>query len=174
MAKADLQPVIIGAGPAGIRAAEVLVKAGLRPVVLDDGLRAGGQIYRQPLIDDGRSYAKRYGSEASKAKALHETFEALRPAIDYYPETLVWNISPSGDTRFLDVISNGTYRRIECSELIVASGATDRVLPFSGWTTPGVYTLGASQTALKAQGVTIGNKLVFMGSGPLLYLVAWQ
>ena len=174
MAKADLQPVIIGAGPAGIRAADVLVKAGLRPLVLDEGLRAGGQIYRQPLIDDGRSYAKRYGSEASKAKALHETFEALRPAIDYHPESLVWNISPSGDTRFLDVMSNGNYRRIECSELIVASGATDRVLPFAGWTTPGVYTLGASQTALKAQGVTIGNKLVFMGSGPLLYLVAWQ
>jgi NADPH-dependent 2,4-dienoyl-CoA reductase/sulfur reductase-like enzyme len=39
---------------------------------------------------------------------------------------------------------------------------------------PGVYTLGASQVALKAQGCTIGDRVVFMGSGPLLYLVAWQ
>ncbi len=172
--QSQMQPVIIGAGPAGIRAAQVLVKAGLRPLVLDEGLRAGGQIYRQPLIDDGRSYAKRYGSEAAKAKALHETFEALQPAIDYRPETLVWNISPSGENRFLDLLSSGTYQRLECAQLILATGATDRVLPFAGWTTPGVYTLGAAQTALKAQGVTIGNRLVFMGSGPLLYLVAWQ
>lgn len=169
-----LQPVIIGTGPAGIRAAQTLVKAGLRPLVLDEGARSGGQIYRQPLVDDGRSYAKRYGSEAAKAKALHDAFEALKPAIDYCPETLVWNISASAESRFLDMLSAGQYRRIECSQLILATGATDRVLPFAGWTTPGVYTLGASQTALKAQGVTIGKELVFMGSGPLLYLVAWQ
>ena len=34
-------PVIVGAGPAGIRAAETLVKAGLRPIVLDEGFRSG-------------------------------------------------------------------------------------------------------------------------------------
>ena len=54
-----LQPVIVGAGPAGIRAAERLVRAGLRPIVLDEGSRAGGQIYCRPLIEDGRSYRSR-------------------------------------------------------------------------------------------------------------------
>ncbi|MBM3573510.1 MAG: FAD-binding protein, partial [Alphaproteobacteria bacterium] len=41
-------PVIIGAGPAGIRAAAALVDAGLRPIVIDEALRGGGQIYRRP------------------------------------------------------------------------------------------------------------------------------
>jgi len=170
----SLQPVIVGAGPAGIRAAERLVRAGLRPIVLDEGQRAGGQIYRRPLIDDGRSYRSRYGSEAGKARRLHEAFEAILPAIDYRPETLVWNVSTPERGNQLDVLLAGVHRQIGFSQLILCTGATDRVLPFPGWTTPGVYTLGASQTALKAQGCTIGDRVVFMGSGPLLYLVAWQ
>lgn len=169
-----LQPVIVGAGPAGIRAAERLVRSGLRPIVLDEGQRAGGQIYRRPLAEDGRSYRSRYGSEAGKAQRLHETFEALLPAIDYRPETLVWNVSAPERGNQLDILSAGVHRQIGFSQLILCTGATDRVLPFPGWTTPGVYTLGAAQTALKAQGCTIGDRVVFMGSGPLLYLVAWQ
>ena len=38
--------LIVGAGPAGIRAAETLAGAGLHPVVVDEAARAGGQIYR--------------------------------------------------------------------------------------------------------------------------------
>lgn len=168
-----LNPVIVGAGPAGIRAAETLVKAGLKPIVLDEGFRSGGQIYRRPPFDDGRSYKARYGSEAHKAEALHKTFDALRGAIDYRPETLVWNITRNDGDR-LDLLSKGAHSQLPYSHLILATGATDRVLPFKGWTKPGVYTLGASQTALKAQGCTVGERVVFMGSGPLLYLVAWQ
>jgi len=48
------------------------------------------------------------------------------------------------------------------------------VLPIPGWTLPGVFTLGGAQIALKAQGCAIGRRVVFAGSGPLLYLVAWQ
>ena len=50
----------------------------------------------------------------------------------------------------------------------------DRVIPFPGWTLPGVFTMGGSQVALKAQGCAIGDPVVFMGTGPLLYLVAYQ
>ena len=166
-------PVIVGAGPAGIRATETLVKAGLKPIVLDEGFRSGGQIYRRPPLDDGRSYRSRYGSEAHKAEALHKTFDALRSVIDYRPETLVWNIT-RGEGDRLDLLTKGVHSQLPYSHLILATGATDRVLPFKGWTKPGVYTLGASQTALKAQGCTVGERVVFMGSGPLLYLVAWQ
>ena len=67
---ADLRVVIVGAGPAGTRAAEALVRAGLRPVVIDEGDRSGGQIYRRQPQNFRRSYAALYGTEAGKAKAL--------------------------------------------------------------------------------------------------------
>lgn len=165
-----LPTVIIGAGPAGICAAKTLVAAGLRPIVVDEGLRAGGQIYRRPLLDDGRSATDLYGSEAAKATGLHQEFDALLPSIDYRPQTLVWNIAGNQ----LHLMTDGEHRQIGFQNLILTTGATDRVLPFPGWTLPGVYTLGAAQTALKAQGCTVGKRVVFLGSGPLLYLVAWQ
>ncbi|MFS2167574.1 NAD(P)-binding protein, partial [Variovorax sp. Varisp62] len=40
MTKADaIRPVIVGAGPAGVRAAQTLVAHGLRPVVIDEAPR---------------------------------------------------------------------------------------------------------------------------------------
>jgi NADPH-dependent 2,4-dienoyl-CoA reductase/sulfur reductase-like enzyme len=163
-------PLIVGAGPAGICAAMTLVAAGLRPTVIDEAHACGGQIYRQPLVADGRDDRARYGSEAAKASRLHRSFAALGTAIDYRPDTLLWNLRDGA----ADILRDGVSQRISYDGLILATGATDRVLPIPGWTLPGVFTLGGAQVALKAQGCAIGRRVVFAGSGPLLYLVAWQ
>lgn len=164
------QPLVVGAGPAGIRAAEALVAGGLRPLVVDEAPACGGQIYRQRLVDDGRSATDLYGSEAGKADRLHAAFGALDGKIDYWPQALLWNLRDG----VADIVVAGTTRRVAYDGLVLATGATDRVLPVPGWTLPGVFTLGGSQVALKAQGCAIGSRVVFAGSGPLLYLVAWQ
>lgn len=165
-----VMPVIVGAGPAGVRAAEALVAQGLRPVVLDEAPRAGGQIYRQPPQGFQRSKQELYGFEHRKADAVHRAMAALLPQVDYRPGSLVWNV----DGKTLDVLQDGVSMAVPYTHLILATGATDRVLPFPGWLTPGVYTLGGSQVALKYQGCAIGTRVVFMGTGPLLYLVAYQ
>jgi NADPH-dependent 2,4-dienoyl-CoA reductase/sulfur reductase-like enzyme len=162
--------VIVGAGPAGIRAAQTLVAHGVRPVMLDEAARGGGQIYRRQPANFKRSAVKLYGFEAGKAGALHQTIDALRQHLDYRPETLVWNAEDGA----LDTLHDGRAARLEFSRVIVATGATDRILPVPGWTLPGVYSLGAAQIALKFQGCAIGDRVVFAGSGPLLYLVAYQ
>jgi NADPH-dependent 2,4-dienoyl-CoA reductase/sulfur reductase-like enzyme len=162
--------VIIGAGPAGIRAAQTLVAHGIRPVLLDEAAHGGGQIYRRQPANFKRSPVKLYGFEARKASALHQTIDSLREQLDYRPETLVWNAEDGA----LDTLQQGRAARLEYSRVIVATGATDRILPVPGWTLPGVYSLGAAQIALKFQGCAIGERVVFAGSGPLLYLVAYQ
>lgn len=165
-------PVIVGAGPAGIRAAQTLVAHGLRPVLLDEAARAGGQIYRRPPADFKRPAEALYGTEASRAVAVHAAIDGVAERIDHRPDSLVWNAQPGS----LDVLHTPTAvtRAVPWQRLIVATGATDRILPIPGWTLPGVYSLGGSQVALKFQGCAIGSKVVFMGSGPLLYLVAYQ
>lgn len=167
---AALLPVIVGAGPAGIRAAQTLVRHGLRPIVLDEAGRCGGQIYRQPPANFGRSSKTLYGFEAGRAEAVHRAMGAMRDRIDYRPETLVWN----AEAGQLDVLCQGQTSTVAYTQLIVATGATDRVLPVVGWTAPGVFTLGAAQVALKFQGCAIGERVVLMGTGPLLYLIAYQ
>uniref|UniRef100_UPI000B1C6CB9 NAD(P)/FAD-dependent oxidoreductase n=1 Tax=Burkholderia sp. E168m22 TaxID=1561199 RepID=UPI000B1C6CB9 len=163
---AALQPVIVGAGPAGVRAAEALVDAGLRPVVIDENARWGGQIYRQPPANAAFVRGKRtlYGFEAAKADAVHRTMAALLPHVDYRPNTLAWSCGASR----VDTLQDGREVTVPYSHLIVASGATDRMLPVPGWTLAGVYTLGGAQVALKAQGCAIGRRIVFAGTGPLL------
>jgi NADPH-dependent 2,4-dienoyl-CoA reductase/sulfur reductase-like enzyme len=164
--------VIVGAGPAGVRAAETLVAAGVKPIVIDENARWGGQIYRQPPANGGFERSKKtlYGFEAHKADALHSTMAALLPHLDYRPDTLAW----ACEAGHLDTLHAGRELRVPFTHLIIASGAADRVLPVPGWTLPGVYTLGAAQVALKAQGCAIGRRVVLAGTGPLLYLVAYQ
>ena len=162
--------VIVGAGPAGITAARTLLEHGLTPVLVDESLRGGGQIYRRQPANFQRSAKQLYGFEAGKATALHRTMDELATRIDYRPETLVWN----AENGRLDMLNNGHAESIEYAQIIVATGATDRILPVPGWTLPGVYSLGAAQIALKYQGCAIGERVAFCGSGPLLYLVAYQ
>lgn len=164
--------VIVGAGPAGARAAEVFVAAGLSPTVIDEAKAAGGQIYRRPPAGFTRSPRTLYGSEAAKAVALHRAFDALAGRIDHRPESLAWGLAP-GHLHVLDK-RHEISRVVGYDALVLATGATDRVFPVAGWTQAGVYTLGAAQVALKGQGVGIGRRIVFAGTGPLLYLVANQ
>lgn len=167
---AEPRVIIVGAGPAGVRCAETLVSAGLRPTVVDENRRDGGQIYRRQPANFTRPYAKLYGTEAHRAQALHETFDALRSRLDYLPNTLAWNISDHK----LHVVHEERSRALPYDALVICSGATDRLMPVKGWHYAGTYSMGASQIALKAQACAIGRQVVFMGAGPLLYLVASQ
>ncbi len=167
---ADPSIVIVGAGPAGARAAERLVEAGLRPIVIDEARQGGGQIYRRQPRQFHRPPARLYGFEAKKATALHRMFDALVPRIDYRPETLAWNIYEGA----LHLQRGTQSEALRFDALILSSGATDRIMPLPGWTLPGVYSLGGAQIALKAQACAIGARPVFLGTGPLLTLLAYQ
>lgn len=162
--------VVVGAGPAGIRAAHTLLRHGVRPVVIDEAPLPGGQIYRQGADPQRASPRQRYGFEWKRARAIHACGEHVRQHADYRAGTAVWNASPGS----LDLASADDVRTRPYSRLLLATGATDRVLPFDGWTLPGVYTLGGAQIALKSQNCLSGPRIVFAGTGPLLYLVAYQ
>ncbi len=167
---ADPRVIVVGAGPAGVRAAETLVAAGLRPIVINEGARDGGQIYRRQPSGFGRPYSVLYGSEAGRARDLHRSFESLFERIDYRSETLAWGLWG----KQLHIASGGHSEALDFDAVIVTTGATDRLMPVPGWELAGVYSLGAAQISLKAHAVAIGRRVVLMGSGPLLYLVAAQ
>ncbi|WP_226575740.1 FAD/NAD(P)-dependent oxidoreductase [Acuticoccus sediminis] len=163
--------VIVGAGPAGVRAAEVLAEAALEPLVIDEAPAAGGQIYRQPPASHRRPPERLYGLEAGRAVRVHRAFEAVSGQVEHWPNSSVWGV----DGRNLMVTrSNGRIVAVPYAKVILATGATDRTIPVEGWTMPGVFTLGGAQIALKYQACLIGEHAVFVGTGPLLYLVAFQ
>jgi NADPH-dependent 2,4-dienoyl-CoA reductase/sulfur reductase-like enzyme len=162
--------VIVGGGPAGIRAASVLVEAGLRPVLVDEGRRVGGQGYRAPARSLDLDMKGLMGTEAAKYARLHGLFASVRERIDYRHGTLVWGVHE----KTLHILAHGVAGAIPYDALILATGATDRIMPLPGWTLPGVFTLGGAQVILKDQGCLIGNRVAFLGSSPLLLLAALQ
>ena len=83
---------VVGAGPAGVRAVEQLVRAGLAPTWIDEAPEGGGRIYQRPPAGFHRDARALYGFEARCATALHAALDALKPRTDWRPETLVWNI----------------------------------------------------------------------------------
>ena len=165
-----IKVAIIGAGPAGVAAAEVLATHGTACTVIDEGREAGGQIYRRARAGLALDVDALLGAEADNYRRFHATFDALRGRIDYRPQTLAWAV----DGKRFTPSRAGSRRRLDCDALILATGATDRTMPVAGWTLPGVFTLGAAQVLLKEHGCLIGRRIVFCGSSPLLYLAAKQ
>ena len=109
-------------------------------------------------------------SRRRRRAACTTAFDGIKGSIDYRPDTLVWDLRHGA----LHCLSGGRSREVPYRDVILAPGARDRIIPFPGWTLPGIYTLGGAQIALKYQGCAIGRRIVFMGTGPLLYLVAYQ
>ncbi len=126
--------VIIGAGPAGVRCAETLVAAGLRPTVVDENRRDGGQIYRRQPDNFTRPYTKLYGTEAGRAQALHACFDALRAHVDYHPNTLAWNIADQQ----VHVACGEQASALPFDALVICAGAT---ILAEGQATTRVYVL---------------------------------
>jgi NADPH-dependent 2,4-dienoyl-CoA reductase/sulfur reductase-like enzyme len=162
--------VIVGGGPAGIRAAERLVAHGLTPILLDEAPRIGGRIYQQQPQGFRRKPEALYGSEAKKAEALVAAFAQIEAKLDHRPGSTVFDII---DDRLI-LLRENKREEIGFDRLILATGAMDRIMPLPGWTLPGVTTLGGAQIALKHQGCAIGHRVAFLGAGPLLYLAAYQ
>ncbi len=160
--------VIIGAGPAGMSAAVVAAEHGLDVALLDEQKTPGGQIYRaMESIPPER--AKLLGSEYQRGGKL---VSALRDSdVNYFPNTQVWSLNHK---REIGLLHGKTASMISADQVLLASGAMERPLPFPGWTLPGVMNAGAGQILFKAHGIVPADGVVLAGSGPLLLLLAWQ
>lgn len=166
-----LAPVIVGAGPAGLACAAVLVEAGLRPVVLDEAPRPGGQGTRRLARSMEPKAAQLFGKSEAEAIALRQAREdRILAACDWRPGALAWGIFDGK----VEILQNGRHESLRYDQILIATGATDRIMAFPGWTLPGVFSQGGSQVALKHHASLIGDRIVLAGSSPLLYLAAVQ
>lgn len=175
-----INPLIIGSGPAGISAAQTLIDFSkliedatgqvIKPVMLSEAPFPGGQGLRRLNAHMQFNPQKLYRNEEAKYRNFHAAADITIEQIDYRPLTTVWSLYEG--TAFVECAGN--VDEIPYSHVIIATGATDKIMPIKGWTLPGVYSLGGSQVALKDQGSFIGRKVVFAGSSPLLLLAALQ
>ena len=160
--------VIIGAGPAGMAAAQACAQAGLITVILDEQATPGGQIYRgisHTPLKDRQVLGTDYWQGLSWVQGLQSC------QAHHVSGAAVWNISPDREVAFS---KGGRSYLLRPRRIIVATGAQERPFPIPGWTLPGVMTAGGAQILLKSSGVVPAGKTVLAGCGPLLWLLASQ
>ena len=154
---------IVGAGPAGLAAASEAVNHGLSVTLMDDNSQPGGQYFRQLPHQFHRD-------DRVRDRRTERLFRVIdHPRLHYLPDCVVWNAPDPGVLAYAAGADSG---RVRADAIIIAAGATDRPLPFPGWTLPGVITAGGSQNMVKGQGVRPGEHVVVAGNGPLLLVVA--
>ncbi|AOK32344.1 MULTISPECIES: NAD(P)/FAD-dependent oxidoreductase [Burkholderia] len=144
---------IIGAGPAGLAAARAAVRGGRTVAVIDDNPRAGGQIWRQ-------------GPAAVLPARAAAAFGVLsEPGVHYLALTRVV-AAPRPGALLLEDAQRALL--LDYRALILCCGARELLLPFPGWTLPGVTGAGGLQALIKGGLPVRGERIVIAGSGPLL------
>lgn len=144
--------LVVGAGPAGIAAVRLLLKAGRQVIWVDNQARPGGQIWR------GGPPPAWQGMETQPGLTLLSSHAV---------------IAADGPTALLlhDTAQDQALR-VEAPQLLLATGARERLLPFPGWTLPGVTGAGGLQALVKGGWPVAGKRVVLAGSGPLLLAAA--
>jgi len=153
---AQFDIVIVGAGPAGLAAARSAAESGASVALVDDNPRAGGQIWR-----GGPQHS-------AQAKELWDELQQMAN-LQWFMQSRV--AGAAGPAQLLLETPLQTFK-LGYRKLILATGARERLLPFPGWTLPGVTGAGGLQALVKGTYPVRGKRIVVAGSGPLLLAVA--
>jgi NADPH-dependent 2,4-dienoyl-CoA reductase/sulfur reductase-like enzyme len=165
---------VLGGGPAGMAAAAEAARRGARVALLEESPAPGGQAYRAPPP----GFAMPRDADRRAGDALRAALAASGARV--MTGHRVWGLGggplvPAGSpaARFrLDALGEAGPVAVEARALVLCPGTHERVIPFPGWTLPGVIGLAAATILLKAQGVLPGRRVVVAGAGPLLFAVA--
>ena len=161
--------VCVGAGPAGLAAAVTAARNGVDVVVYDENDRPGGQLFKQ--------IHKFFGSKEHRAMErgfdIGNSFltEARELGVEVSLNSVVLGIYENGA---LNVMIRDRIEQVKAEKTLIATGASENMIPFSGWTLPGVIGAGAAQTMANIHGIPPGNTILMVGSGNVGVIVSYQ
>ncbi len=167
MREADL--VCVGAGPAGLGASIAAARAGAKVLIVDENARPGGQLFKQ--------IHKFFGSQEHGAGTRglrlgqHLLDQAREAGVEVMLDTVAWGVY-DGDT--LALRQGRDVSRLKARRILFATGASERALPFPGWTLPGVVRAGAAQTMMNIHRIRPGRRALVVGAGNVGLIVAYQ
>lgn len=145
---------VIGAGPAGAAATEVLADAGLPVTIFDEQPRAGGNVGRI-RVDGPPTTLDRLAASNSQVRLVIGA--------------RVLQVGAGGRVEYQ---RNGAFHAADFRAIVLACGAYDLHYPLPGVPAPGVSSAGSLQALLKSQGIVPSGDVVIAGSGPFLYVAA--
>ena len=164
--------LIIGGGPAGLSAAKSAAEAGARVTILERSKRPGGQLVKQTHMFFGskEQYASTRGIDIPEIllSSLAEYGDRVElitdcTALSVYDDGVVTAVRGADD-----------YFKIKPRSMVIATGASEKTLPFPNNDLPGIYGAGAVQTLMNVYGVKPGNRVLMVGAGNIGLIVSYQ
>ena len=164
---------IIGGGPAGLSAAIYAASLGAKVTLIDDGLELGGQLIKQThkFFGSEKQFAGIRGIEIAKKMIQdikkYDNIEVIDNATvtGYYEDEVI---------TIVQGVNGDILKKLKAKRIIVATGASENMLPFVNNDLPGVYGAGAVQTLMNLYGVVPGNNILMVGAGNIGLIVSYQ
>lgn len=161
--------IVVGAGPAGLSAAIQACQSGMTAAVFDENSSPGGQLFKQ--------IHKFFGSKEHRAKIRGFRIgqdlltEAEACGVQVFLNSTVIGLY---DDKEILVQQGDGVTHYKGDAIILATGAMENMIPFEGWTLPGVMGAGAAQTLMNLHGIKPGNRVLMVGSGNVGLVVSYQ
>jgi sarcosine oxidase subunit alpha len=164
---------IIGGGPAGLSAAIYAASLGAKVTLVDDGLELGGQLIKQTH--------KFFGSEKQFAgiRGIKIAEKMIQDIKEYDNVEVIANATVTGyyEDEVITIVQGvkgDILKKLKANRIILATGASENMLPFVNNDLPGVYGAGAVQTLMNLYGVVPGNNILMVGAGNIGLIVSYQ
>jgi sarcosine oxidase subunit alpha len=168
--------LVVGAGPAGLAAAEAAAATGARVVLCDEQAEFGGSLLSDAATTiDGETPAAWVDKTLNTiARSGRVTLLPRTTAFGYFTHNLVALLE-----RVTDHVSSPDTKlprerlwQVRAKEVVLTTGATERPLVFPDNDRPGIMLSGAGRTLVNRYGARPGNKAVIFTANDDAYGVA--
>lgn len=161
---------IVGAGPAGLAAREILIQNNIGNIVIDNHNDIGGQFVMQThqffFFEETKKYGGMRGFDIAKTLAGNDYDGIIL-------QSVVWDIF-EGKRLAIKNLHTGEISFVEADYLIIATGAIPFVPSFENDDLPGVYTAAVVQKMMNTEYTLLGKNILTIGAGNIGYLTSYQ
>ena len=162
--------VIIGSGPAGLAAREILNNHKVANIVVDNNDKIGGQFTMQTHQFFFFEKEKKYGG--MRGFDIAETL-AGNDRTGIFLDSTVWDLLEGKRVAVKNIKTDEIYY-IDCEYLVIATGAVPFMPSFENDDVPGVYTAAVVQKMMNNEFTLLGKNVLTVGAGNIGYLTSYQ
>jgi sarcosine oxidase subunit alpha len=167
--------LVVGSGPAGLAAALAASLGGARVMLVEQEAVVGGSLLRDPDLIDGQASADWIADSLATLASRGVRILVRATACGYHDHdlvTVVERLAEPGQPPGSDGLAQRLWK-VRARRVVLATGALERSMLFSGNDRPGVMLAGAVRSYIARFGVRPGQSLVLATADDDAYRTAF-